>query len=64
MGIMMAKHGYNTQLNAYRRHTSPANLENVQTAYKTVYPCEEPILEPVDHQMQQQHQLSRGMEKN
>ena len=34
MGIRMAKHSYNTKLKAYRRHTSPANLEQVQTAYK------------------------------
>ena len=63
MGIRMVKHSYNTKLKPYMRHTSPANLEQVHTAYKTVYPCEEPIQEPVDHQMQQQ-QLSRGMEKN
>ena len=30
----MAKHSYNTKLKAYRRHTSPANLEQVQTVYK------------------------------
>ena len=30
----MAKHSYNTKLKEYRRHTSPANLEQVQTAYK------------------------------
>ena len=30
----MTKHSYNTKLKAYRRHTSPANREQVQTAYK------------------------------
>ena len=30
----MAKHSYNTKLKAYRQHTSPANLEQVQTACK------------------------------
>ena len=30
----MAKHSYNSKLKAYRRHTSPDNLEQVQTAYK------------------------------
>ena len=34
MGIRMAKHTDNTKLKAYRRHTSPANLEQVQTTYK------------------------------
>ena len=34
MGIRMAKHIYNSKLKAYRRHTSPTNLEHVQTAYK------------------------------
>ena len=34
MGIGMAKHSYNSKLKAYRRHTSPANLEKEQTAYK------------------------------
>ena len=34
MGIRLAKHIYNTKLRAYRRHTSPANLEQVQTTYK------------------------------
>ena len=34
MGIRMAKHIYNTKLKAYRRHTSPTNLEQVQTTYK------------------------------
>ena len=33
MGIRMAKHTYNTKLKAYRRHTSPANMRQVQTAY-------------------------------
>ena len=43
---------------------SGANTNCIQRVYKTVYPCEEPILKPVNHQMQQQHQLSRGVEKN
>ena len=30
----MANHSYNTKLKAYRGHTSPANAEHVQTAYK------------------------------
>ena len=34
MGIKIAKHSYNSKLKAYRRHTWPANLEQVQTAYK------------------------------
>ena len=34
MGIRMANHSYNTKLKEYRRHTSPANLEQVQTEYK------------------------------
>ena len=34
MGIRMAKHIYNSKLTTYRRHTSPTNLEQVQTAYK------------------------------
>ena len=34
MGIRMAKHSYNTKLKAYRQNTSPAYLEQVQTAYK------------------------------
>ena len=34
MGIRMAKHSYNSKLKAYIRHTSPTNLEQVQTAYK------------------------------
>ena len=34
MGIRMAMHSYNTKLNAYRRHTSPANLEQVHTVFK------------------------------
>ena len=34
MGIRMAKHRYNSKLKAYRRHTSQANLELMQTAYK------------------------------
>ena len=34
MGIRMAKHSYNSKLKAYRRHTSQANLELMQTAYK------------------------------
>ena len=34
MGISMAKHSYNSKLKAYRRHTSQANLELMQTAYK------------------------------
>ena len=34
MGIKMAKRIYNTKLKAYRRHTSPATLEHVQTEYK------------------------------
>ena len=34
MGIRMARHSYNTKLKEYRRHTSPANLEQIQTAYK------------------------------
>ena len=29
----MAKHSYNSKLKTYRRHTSPANLDQVQTAY-------------------------------
>ena len=55
MGIRMAKNSYNSKLKAYRRHTSQANLELMQAAYKefysTMYPCEEPILEPVDHRV-------------
>ena len=34
MGNRMAKHSYNSKLKAYRRHTSQANLELMQTAYK------------------------------
>ena len=34
MGIRMVKHRYNTKLKVHRRHSSPANLEQVQTAYK------------------------------
>ena len=34
MGIRMAKHSYNAKLKAYRQHTSPTNLEELQTAYK------------------------------
>ena len=34
MGIRMAKHSYNSKLKAYRRHTSQANLELMQAAYK------------------------------
>ena len=34
MGIRMAKHSYNSKLKAYRILSSPANLEQVQTAYK------------------------------
>ena len=30
----MAKNSYNIKLKAYKRHTSPTNLEQVQTAYK------------------------------
>ena len=34
MKIRMAKHSYNSKLKEYRRHTWPANLEQVQTEYK------------------------------
>ena len=34
MGIRMAKNSYNSKLKAYRRHTSQANLELMQAAYK------------------------------
>ena len=34
MGIRMAKHSYNSKLKAYRRHSSQANLERMQAAYK------------------------------
>ena len=34
MGIRMAKNRYNSKLKAYRRHTSQANLELMQAAYK------------------------------
>ena len=34
MGIRMDKHSYNSKLKAIRRHTSQANLELMQTAYK------------------------------
>ena len=33
--------------------TSGNHLTGIQRVYKTVYSCEEPILEPVDHQIQQ-----------
>ena len=49
---------------AYIAGQSVASTNSIQRVYKTVYPCEEPILEPMDYQMQQQHQLSRGMENN
>ena len=32
--IRMTQHSYNTYLEQYRRHTSPDNLDQVQTAYK------------------------------
>ena len=34
------------------------STNGIQRVYQTVYPCEEPILEPVDHRMQQQHNLA------
>ena len=34
MGIRMAKRSYNSKLKTYRRRSSPANLEQVHTAYK------------------------------
>ena len=34
MGIRMTKHSYISKLKAFRRHTSQANLELMQTAYK------------------------------
>ena len=48
----------------YREHITTATINGIQRVYTTVYPFEKPILEPVDHQMQQQHKLSRDMEKN
>ena len=65
MCIRMAKHNYNTKLKAYRRHISGQSgisTNGIARVYKIVYACEEPIVEPVDHQMQ--HQLSRCIEKN
>ena len=37
--IRMAKHSYNTKLKAYRRHTSPVNLEQVKLHTKSIQNC-------------------------
>ena len=61
MGIRMAKHSYNTKLKEYRRHTSPANLEQVQTSYKEYTNL---CTHVRNLSWNQQHYLIGGMEKN
>ena len=36
---------------------SGASTHGIQRVYQTMYPCEEPILEPVDHRMQIQYTI-------
>ena len=66
MGTRMAKLQYQTKgiQTTYITGQSGASTNGIQRVYTTVYPCEKHILEPVDHQIQQQYLLSRGMEKN